>query len=108
MVRIFPNTASCLRLVRALAVEIYEGWLEATRYLNMEHLRERKKEVLRAARPAPQPCRLLLTLTNTTRACRDGNDHPVATVTLLRSLGDALSVMTVNRQSASPRLSKCE
>lgn len=48
VVRIFPNTASCLRLTRALAVEIHEGWLEATRYLNMEHLRERKKEVLRA------------------------------------------------------------
>ena len=48
VVRIFPNAASCLRLVRALAVEIHEGWLEATRYLNMEHLRERKKEALRA------------------------------------------------------------
>ena len=48
VVRIFPNAASCLRLVRALAVEMHEGWLEATRYLNMEHLRERKKEVLRA------------------------------------------------------------
>ena len=48
VVRIFPNAASCLRLVRALAVETHEGWLEATRYLNMEHLRERKKEELRA------------------------------------------------------------
>lgn len=48
MVRIFRNSASCLRLVRALAVEIHEGWLEATRYLNMEHLREHKKEALRA------------------------------------------------------------
>jgi putative transposase len=48
VVRIFPNAASCLRLVRALAVEIHEGWLEATRYLNMEHLKERKKEALRA------------------------------------------------------------
>lgn len=48
MVRIFPNAASCLRLTRALAVEIHEDWLEATRYLNMEHLRERKKEMLRA------------------------------------------------------------
>ena len=48
MVRIFPNTASCLRLIRALAIEIHEGWLEATRYLNMEHLRDRKKETLRA------------------------------------------------------------
>src|SRR6267154_5468867 len=48
VVRIFPNAASCLRLIRALAVETHEGWLEATRYLNMEHLRERKKEALRA------------------------------------------------------------
>jgi putative transposase len=48
VVRIFPNAASCLRLVRALGAEIHEGWLEATRYLNMEHLKERKKEALRA------------------------------------------------------------
>lgn len=49
VVRIFPNSESCLRLVRALAVEMHENWLEATRYLNMEHLRERKKERLRQA-----------------------------------------------------------
>ena len=48
VVRIFPNTESCLRLVRALAVETHENWLEATRYLNMEHLREHKKQALRA------------------------------------------------------------
>jgi len=48
VVRIFPNSASCLRLTRALAVETHEGWLEATRYLNMEHLKEAKKENLRA------------------------------------------------------------
>jgi putative transposase len=48
VVRIFPNPQSCLRLVRALAVEIHENWLEATRYLNMDHLREHKKETLRA------------------------------------------------------------
>jgi putative transposase len=48
VVRIFPNADSCLRLVRALAVEMHENWLEATRYLNMEHLREHKKEALRA------------------------------------------------------------
>ena len=48
VVRIFPNTGSCLRLVRALAVEMHENWLEATRYLNMEHLKEHKKELLRA------------------------------------------------------------
>jgi hypothetical protein len=33
VVRIFPNAASCLRLIRALAVETYENWLEAIRYL---------------------------------------------------------------------------
>lgn len=48
VVRIFPNATSCLRLSRALAMEIHEGWLEATRYLNMEHLKEHKKESLRA------------------------------------------------------------
>ncbi|SDK65976.1 putative transposase [Mesorhizobium muleiense] len=48
VVRIFPNPQSCLRLVRALAVEIHENWLEATRYLNTDHLREHKKENLRA------------------------------------------------------------
>jgi putative transposase len=49
VVRIFPNTESCLRLVRALAVETHENWLEGTRYLNMQHLVERKKEALRQA-----------------------------------------------------------
>ena len=47
VVRIFPNAASCLRLVRALAVEIHEGWIEGTRYLNMELLEEHKREQLR-------------------------------------------------------------
>jgi len=47
VVRIFPNTASCLRLIRALAAETHENWLEATRYLNMAHLAEHKKEMLR-------------------------------------------------------------
>ena len=47
VVRIFPNAASCLRLVRALAVETHENWLEAMRYLNMEHLAEHKKEAMR-------------------------------------------------------------
>src|SRR6476660_6009402 len=27
VIRIFPNPESCLRLIRALAVEIHEGWL---------------------------------------------------------------------------------
>jgi putative transposase len=47
VVRIFPNTEACLRLVRALAVEIHENWIEAMQYLNMEPLREQKKEALR-------------------------------------------------------------
>jgi len=49
VVRIFPNLESCLRLVRALAVETREGWLEASRYLNMDLLKEHKKEALRMA-----------------------------------------------------------
>ena len=49
VVRIFPNAESCLRLVRALAVETHENWLEGTRYLNMQHLAEHKKEGLRQA-----------------------------------------------------------
>ena len=49
VVRIFPNGESCLRLVRALAVETHENWLEQHRYLNMDDLREHKKEVLRRA-----------------------------------------------------------
>jgi transposase-like protein len=47
VVRIFPNADSCLRLVRALAAEIHENWIEAMRYLNMEHLAEQKKENMR-------------------------------------------------------------
>ena len=47
--RIFPNQESCLRLTRALAVEMHEGWIEATRYLNMELLRDRQKERRNAA-----------------------------------------------------------
>lgn len=47
VVRIFPNAPSCLRLVRALAVEMHENWIEAIRYLSMEDLREHKKEALR-------------------------------------------------------------
>jgi len=49
VVRIFPNAESCLRLVRALCVETHENWLEAHRYLNMDYLRELKKEALRQA-----------------------------------------------------------
>lgn len=43
VVRIFPNEASCLRLIRALCVEFHENWIEAHRYLNMTHLRDHLK-----------------------------------------------------------------
>jgi putative transposase len=46
VVRIFPNESSCLRLVRALAVETHENWIEAHRYLDMDLLKEHKKQEL--------------------------------------------------------------
>jgi transposase-like protein len=49
VVRIFPNGESCLWLVRALAVEAHENWLEQHHYLNLDDLREHKKEALRRA-----------------------------------------------------------
>ena len=49
VVRIFPNPDSCLRLVRALCAEIHEGWLEDHRYLNMDYLKEQKKELMQTA-----------------------------------------------------------
>ena len=52
VVRISPNAASCLRLVRALAAETHQNWIEATRYLNMDILKEHKKELLRHAQAA--------------------------------------------------------
>jgi putative transposase len=46
VVRIFPNRASCLRLVSALAIEQSEEWLTGRRYLDMHELEEhcRQKE----------------------------------------------------------------
>lgn len=35
VIRIFPNAASCVRLIRELAVETHERWL-VNPYLNME------------------------------------------------------------------------
>jgi putative transposase len=48
VVRIFPNEKSCLRLIRALAVEIHEHWIEGTRYLSMQALDEMRKERMRS------------------------------------------------------------
>lgn len=44
VVRIFPNEASCLRLIRAICVETHENWLEGKRYLDMKILEEAKKK----------------------------------------------------------------
>jgi transposase-like protein len=49
VVRIFPGEESCQRLVRAVAAEIHEAWMEGSRYLKMERLREQLK------RPAALP-----------------------------------------------------
>jgi len=49
VVRIFPNEASCLRLVRALAAEQHESWQEDNRYINMALLKEMKRERLKVA-----------------------------------------------------------
>jgi len=48
IVRIFPNEASCLRLVLALAVEQHEEWQEGAVYLNMQPLAEERRRRLLA------------------------------------------------------------
>jgi len=49
VVRIFPNDASCLRLIRALASEQHEEWLDGPVYLDMQPLRELLKPSLQIA-----------------------------------------------------------
>ncbi len=49
VVRIFPNEASCLRLIRALACEQHEEWLHGPVYLDMQPLREQLKPSLQIA-----------------------------------------------------------
>jgi hypothetical protein len=36
------NKASCLRLIRALAIEMHEDWIEAARYLNTDFSEEHR------------------------------------------------------------------
>lgn len=43
VVRIFPDEASCLRLVRAVAAEQHEEWMEGSRYLKTDLLRDQLK-----------------------------------------------------------------
>lgn len=45
VVRIFPDEASCLRLIRAIAAETHEEWMEGSRYLNMDLFKEQIKKV---------------------------------------------------------------
>ncbi len=49
VVRIFPNDASCLRLLRALAAEQHEDWLDGARYLDMQPLADLSKTQLQLA-----------------------------------------------------------
>ena len=49
VVRIFPNEQSCLRLIRALASEQHEEWLDGPVYLDMQSLREHLKPSLHLA-----------------------------------------------------------
>lgn len=46
VVRIFPNAESCLRLIRALVIEMHEEWLVERKCLNMMFLEELKQEPL--------------------------------------------------------------
>jgi hypothetical protein len=41
----------CPWLIRVLAVEIHENWIEAIRYLNTDYLEEHKRELLRVSAP---------------------------------------------------------
>ncbi len=49
VVRIFPNEQSCLRLIRALASEQHEEWLDGPVYLDRQPLREHLKPSLHLA-----------------------------------------------------------
>ncbi len=46
VVRIFPNAPGRIRLIRALAEETHEDWIEVRRYLDRNLLRAHKKEAL--------------------------------------------------------------
>lgn len=52
IIRIFPNEASCLRLILAISVEVHEAWVDK-RYLNMDLLKDqRKRELLSVEKTA--------------------------------------------------------
>ncbi len=47
VIRIFPNEASCLRLICALCIEKSEEWLTGKRYLKMNELYEGENQITR-------------------------------------------------------------
>lgn len=49
VVRIFPNAASCRRLVRALRAETDETRLADNRYIHLELLKQQKKAAAKRA-----------------------------------------------------------
>jgi putative transposase len=49
VVRIFPHEQSCLRLIRALAAEQHEEWLDGPVYLDMQPLKDQLKPSLQLA-----------------------------------------------------------
>ena len=53
MARIFPDEASCLRLIRAVAAETHEEWMEGSRYLNMDAFKEQIRQWPKLAAPRP-------------------------------------------------------
>ena len=65
VIRIFPNEESCLRLIRALAVEIHEDWIEAHRYLRYGLVADPAFDLLRLSvssldRPEGEPGRRIV------------------------------------------------
>lgn len=49
VVRIFPNSESCLRLVRALCSETHDSWASGTRYLDMTAEKPEKNKTVAVA-----------------------------------------------------------
>ena len=82
VVRIFPNTESCLRLVRALSVEMHENWLEATRYLNMDHLKSTGKRPCGPWPPNGGRARTALRYTGAPRRLRPTSPTPAKLLNL--------------------------
>jgi putative transposase len=112
VIRIFPNEASSLRLLRALAVEIHENWLEMPRYLNMEALREQRKTELGGTfwRPpkgvAMRPIITKSRKTNDGRWSRSGSTRDLPTIAffragpLLRRNGPVPGILAAHRPGA--------